>query len=221
MGGEGSFSAFGTWVGHFFINFHGGTRTMPRPTRPTTRRKQNCWSGESEKKFLQLGPKLWVCFVQMSEGGDAFLVRFALHLCGCISTALSVCMCVCVCVWVDYFQFRCPSKSPPCQNPPPTEQPFEKGLVKAKTHFYVCSPARRLAVLILFPFFLSLAGCEALFCPQPLPKIWRKEWREGWMGCLPGRDNRPSPIDVWSWSWKNCNFLGGKKPRQRLGVALT
>lgn len=192
---------------------------MPRPTRPTTRRKQNCWSGESEKKFLQLGPKLWVCFVQMSEGGDAFLVLFVLHLCGCISTALSVCMCVCVCVWVDYFQFRCPSKSPPCQNPPPTEQPFEKGLVKAKTHFYVCSPARRLAVLILFPFFI-VGRMRSPFLPPVPSKDLAKGVEGGLDGLSAGQGQSSQPHRCLVLVLEKLQFSRRKKAK-RLGVALT
>jgi len=125
-------------------------------------------------------------------------------LCGYISTAL------CVCAWVDYFLFRCPSKLPPRQNPNLT---FEKGLLKAKTHFYVCSPARRLAVLGLFPIFFLYRKQDAkpFFCAQPHPTIYQKEERGG--GVSAGQGQSSQPHRCLGWVLEKLQFSLRKKAK--------
>jgi len=91
VGREGlrSFRSVGTRVGHFFINFHGGTRTMngtnivpgpspspslyPPPTRSmlqyeNVENRNDGKNGEKGKaENVTPATELWVCFVQMSR----------------------------------------------------------------------------------------------------------------------------------------------------------
>jgi len=64
--------------------------------------------------------------------------------------------------------------------------------VKAKTHFYVCSPARRLAVLILFPFFI-VGRMRSPFLPPAPPKDLAKGVEGGLDGLSAGQGQSSQP----------------------------
>lgn len=174
--GGRSFSAFGTWVGHFFINFHGGTRTMPRPSRSPIRFALRCRGSRNvgaakAKKVSPARTKVVgvFCANERRWRRRSCPVSVYLGICAAIYIHIYIYSYSCVCGLITFCLGARPSR--PTEFPSPTPgPPFKKGLLKAKTHFYVCSSAR-LAVPYAPPLLLRpVSRTRSPFLPKVGPE---------------------------------------------------